>query len=143
MQRSTAGLLALALLGAAPSASPVGLWRTVDDHTGRERALVRIFENSGTLYGRVERIFDPADAGKICGKCGDDRHDKPLLGLDILRGLKPDGDGAWSGGEIIDPETGSIYRASAHLAEGGRDLVVRGYLLFSLLGRSQTWHREP
>ena len=122
--------------------TPVGLWRTTDDKTGQERGLVRVTEVNGALYGRVEKIFDPVEAARACTKCTDDRKDKPILGLDILRGLKPDGDG-WGGGQIVDPQTGSVYSASAKLTDGGKHLVLRGYLLVSLLGRSQTWTREP
>ncbi len=73
--------------------------------------------------------------------CTDDRKDKPVQGLQIIRGMQPDGD-AWTGGTILDPETGTIYRCSMHLADGGRTLVVRGYIGISLLGRSQTWIRR-
>ncbi len=141
-------LLVLALtLAAAPVRaqgamdSAMGLWRTVDDKTGRERALVRIFEANGAFYGRIERLFDPAAAGRVCDKCEDDRKGKPLVGLDIVRGLRRDGEGSWGRGEILDPESGSVYRASARLAEGGRQLVVRGSVLGGLVGRSQTWLR--
>lgn len=122
------------------SSSPVGLWRTVDDKTGRESGAVRIFERNGVLYGTVERITDPARAKMVCTLCPDDRKDKPLMGLSLLRGLKPDGAG-WSGGTVIDPESGSIYRASMKLEDGGQKLSMRGYLGISLLGRSQTWVR--
>ena len=138
-------LLLLALCASASAqgpTSPVGLWRTVDDRTGREAALVRLYEVNGALYGRIEKIFDPARAGLTCVKCDDDRKNKPLVGLDFMRGLRRDGN-QWDGGTILDPETGSIYKASAHLGDGGRTLVVRGYLGISLLGRSQTWVREP
>lgn len=135
-------LLGSAAPARAQEASPVGLWRTVDDHTGKERGLVRIGEANGVLYGRVEKIFDPVEAARICVKCTDDRKGKPILGLDILRGLKPDG-ANWGGGEIVDPETGNVYSASAKVIDGGKHLVLRGYLLISLLGRSQTWTREP
>ena len=123
--------------------SPVGLWRTVDDKTGKERGLVRIMEVQGVLYGRLEKLFDPVSAAKTCTKCDDDRRGKPLIGLDIIRGLRAETDGSWGGGEILDPESGSTYRASLRLSEGGRKLTVRGYMLVSLLGRSQTWTREP
>jgi len=123
--------------------SPVGLWRTIDDKTGKERGLVRIFETNGALYGRLEKLYDPAAAGRACVKCDDDRKGKPLIGLDIVRGLRPDGEGTWSGGEILDPESGSTYRATIKLIEGGAKLTVRGYLMVSLLGRSQVWVREP
>ena len=140
-------LLTLALVApaahaqpAAPASSPVGLWRTIDDKTGRESGAVRIFERGGVLYGTIERITDPARAKLTCTLCPDDRKDKPLMGLNLLRGLKPDGAG-WSGGTVIDPESGSIYRASMKLEDGGQKLSMRGYLGISLLGRSQTWVR--
>ena len=136
-------LILLALCGAASAqgaASPVGLWRTIDDKTGKESGAVRIFDSGGALYGRIERITDPARAGLSCIKCSDDRKDKPLIGLDIMRGLKRDGE-VWDGGTILDPETGSSYKSSVRLDDGGQKLVVRGYLGVSLLGRSQTWIR--
>ena len=136
-------MILLALCGTAAAqgaASPVGLWRTVDDKTGKENGAVRIFESNGALYGRIERITDPARAGLSCERCPDDRKGKPLVGLDIMRGLKRDGD-VWDGGTILDPESGSIYKASVRLAEGGQKLVLRGYVGVSLLGRSQTWVR--
>ncbi len=122
--------------------SPVGMWRTIDDKTGKERGLVRIFETNGALYGRLQKLYDPAAAGRVCEKCSDDRKGKPLIGLDIVRGLRADSDGGWSGGEILDPESGSTYRASVKLADGGSKLQVRGYLMVSLLGRSQIWVRD-
>ena len=133
----------LALCGAASAqgaASPVGLWRTVDDKTGRESGAVRVFEAGGALYGRIERITDPARAGLSCTLCEDDRKGKPLIGLDIMRGMKRDGD-VWDGGTVLDPQTGGIYKGSMRLDDGGRKLVLRGYIGISLLGRSQTWLR--
>lgn len=146
MMRLVTLLLVCAAIGLQPGlvraqgASPVGLWRTFDDRTGKERGLVRIWEQNGTLYGRVVSTVDPADANKTCGKCTGDRKDKPVIGLDIIRGLHQDGE-QWSGGEILDPENGATYRCSIRVEDGGRKLVVRGYVGFSLLGRSQTWLR--
>jgi len=118
-------LILLAMCGAASAqgaASPVGLWRTIDDKTGKESGAVRIFESGGALYGRIERITDPARAGLSCIKCSDDRKNKPLIGLDIMRGLKRDGE-VWDGGTILDPETGSSYKSSVRLDDGGQRLV--------------------
>ncbi len=146
--RITLVLLALCLPAALAAAaaqdfvSPVGRWRTVDDKTGKPSGIVRIYEQNGALYGNIEQIFDPARAAYSCISCTDDRKNKPLIGLNIIRGLKRDGD-RWDGGTVIDPETGSVYKSSARLDDGGRKLVLRGYLGISLLGRSQTWQREP
>lgn len=138
-----AGLLSSpAALAQGPALqSPVGLWQTVDDHTGKPRGIVRIFEAQGRLYGEIVRVLDPDKAGAVCVSCTDDRKDKPILGLQILRGLRQDGE-SWDGGTILDPETGTSYRCSLRLADGGRKLVVRGYVGISLLGRSQTWLRQ-
>ena len=137
--------LALVLLiqagpGRADDSSPAGLWRTFDDKTGRERGLVRIWEQDGILYGSVAGTVDPAEARRTCDKCRDDRKDRPILRLNIIRGMKRDGD-RWAGGQILDPETGETYRCSMRLQGGGSKLVVRGYLGISLLGRSQVWVR--
>lgn len=119
----------------------IGLWRTVDDKTGEVRGAVRLFESNGTIYGRIERVIDPKAANQVCDKCSGDRHNKPILGLDVIRGVRPDGPGYWSGGEILDPETGDDYRVTLRLDDGGKKLIVRGSILGGMIGRSQTWVR--
>ena len=125
---------------AAPM-SPLGLWRTVDDKSGEVRGAVRLFESNGMIYGRIEQVIDPKAVGQVCVKCTGDRHDKPILGLDVIRGVRPDGPDFWDGGEILDPETGDTYRVSLRLVDGGQKLVVRGSILGGMIGRSQTWIR--
>ena len=127
---------------AADLSSPVGLWRTVDDKTGHERSDVRIYEQDGKFYGRVEHILDPKEAVQKCVKCTDDRHDQPVLGMVIMRGLQRDGD-QWDGGRIVDPETGDTYRCKMHLIDGGQELELRGYVMMPMLGRTQIWKRDP
>jgi uncharacterized protein (DUF2147 family) len=143
MRLSSAALFAV-LLATVPAwasgPSPAGNWRTFDDKTGRERGLVHIDEANGVVTGRVVSTVDPAEAAHVCDKCDDDRRGKPLIGLEIIRGMQPDGEG-WSGGRVLDPETGGIYRGKMHLEDGGSRLVLRGYLGISLFGRSQTWIR--
>ena len=140
--------LTLLLVGAASalaqSDTPAGLWRTIDDKTGKDRSLVRIVDNAGVLEGRVEQILNRQpddDPDHLCRKCEGERKDKPVIGMTILWGLKRDGQ-QWSGGEILDPKNGKIYRAKVKLVDGGKKLEVRGYIGISLLGRSQTWVRE-
>ena len=139
----TAGMLlaAASSWSQAVSTSPAGLWRTVDDKTGEVRGTVRVFEANGLIYGRIEQIIDPKAIGQVCDKCTGDRHDKPILGLEVIRGVHPDGSNSWTGGEILDPETGDTYRVSLRLEDGGRKLVVRGSILGGMIGRSQTWIR--
>lgn len=128
----------------ADSMSPVGVWRTIDDKTKKERSVIRISEvEGGELRGVVEKIFDQPgdDPAHLCKECKGDRKDQPIIGMAILWGLKKQDDG-WAGGEILDPKNGKIYRAKMSLSEDGNSLNVRGFIGVSLIGRTQTWHRE-
>ncbi|MEO8628355.1 MAG: DUF2147 domain-containing protein [Betaproteobacteria bacterium] len=135
--------LALALAVQAEVASPAGLWKIIDDKTGKERALIRITENNGAFEGRLEKIItQPGDDPQhLCRKCEGVRKDQPIEGMLILSGLKKDGD-QYTGGEILDAKEGRTYRCKAKLVEGGAKLEVRGFIGISLFGRSQTWLRE-
>lgn len=123
--------------------SPTGLWKTIDDKTGKERSFVRITESNGVFEGKVEKIYDQPgdDPQHLCKECEGERKDKPVIGMTILWGLKKDGE-QYAGGEILDPKNGSIYRAKMKLLDGGKKLEVRGFIGVSLFGRSQTWVRE-
>lgn len=140
-----AALLALfpVLSGAAAPASPVGLWKTIDDKTNTVTGLVRITEANRQLTGRVERVLDPkAKPGARCKPCTDERHDQPIEGLTILRGVRPSADeaGVWEGGDILEPKTGKVYRVRLQVLENGKALEVRGYLGFFY--RNQRWQRQ-
>ena len=135
--------LALAALPAAAAEPGItGRWKTVDDNTGKPKAIVLIYEQDGQFFGKVESSIDPKQANKICDLCKDERKNKPTTGMVILRHLKRDG-AEFDGGDILDPDNGKVYRCKAKLDEGGKKLVVRGYIGISLIGRSQTWTREP
>jgi uncharacterized protein (DUF2147 family) len=121
-------------------ATPVGLWQTISDVDGKPSGLVRIREENGTFIGIIEGIEDPAKRAGRCEKCPGARHDQPVMGMTILTGLHRDDD-HFGGGEILDPDNGRVYSCKVTLADGGRHLHVRGYIGFSLLGRTQTWNR--
>ena len=76
------------------------MWRTFDDRTGRERGLIRIWEQDGILYGSIAGTLDPTEVKRICDKCRDDRKGQPIMGLNIIRGMKRNSDG-WGGGQIL------------------------------------------
>ena len=141
-------LLATLLLAAAPAiafaqATPVGVWKTIDDKTKTERSQLRITDNGGVLSGKIEKLL-AADAKQdaVCDKCSDDRKDKPLIGLEVLRGVKKSSDdNTWDGGTILDAAEGKIYKVRLQPADGGKKLEVRGYVGIPALGRTQTWIR--
>ena len=132
--------LALRAAPADSAATPAGRWRTFDDKTGKAKAVILLYEEKGLLFGRVETLVDP-DAVKICDKCSDERKGQPVTGMVVIRRMKKDGD-EYTGGDILDPKNGSVYRCKMRLVEQGRKLSVRGYLGLSLFGRSQTWVRD-
>ncbi len=120
--------------------SPVGEWKTIDDITGKPKSIVVIREQSGKLYGTIETIFNPPVPHPTCYLCSGAMKDRPLVGLRILWGFKQDGS-QWSGGLVLDPESGKIYRASLALEDGGKKLRLHGYIGIPLLGRTQYWWR--
>ncbi len=137
------GLLPYTLL-AQDANSPVGTWKTIDDATGKAKSLVEVFEVNGKLSGKVIEVYpEPGKpAEPICDKCTGALHDKKIKGLVIMWGFSKDDD-VWDGGRIFDPEKGNdtVYKAKLTPSSDGKELKVRGYLGFALLGRTQTWHR--
>lgn len=120
-------------------ASPVGLWQPLDS-AGKPLGLIRIFESSGLYYGRIEPSSPTDDRTARCTRCTDERHNQPIIGLVLMRHLRPE-NGQYVGGDILDPDTGRIYGCMLRLTDGGHELIMRGFFGISLLGRSQTWRR--
>jgi uncharacterized protein (DUF2147 family) len=144
MKHLIALLMIVLAVPALAQGSPVGLWKTVDDTTGREKGLVRIVAENGVLTGRIEGTLEPGEPRRrTCELCTDDRRDKPLLGMAILRGVRASTDdpGIWDGGDILDPDSGKVYRVRLKLLGDGRELQVRGYIGVPMLGRTQVWRR--
>jgi hypothetical protein len=136
--------LSVLIAGAAlaqDAGSIVGLWKTFDDDTNQPAALVQISEQNGLFVGKVTKILDPSGL-PTCAKCTDYRKDKPVVGMEILSGLKKDGENMYSGGRILDPDDGEIYRADIKLLDQGNKLDLRAYLGIPLIGRTQSWMRE-
>lgn len=125
---------------ASTADSPVGLWQAFNDE-GKATGYIRISEKNGEFIGTVERGLPTDAADKYCTACKDHRKNQRLIGMDILWGLRNDG-GGYSGGEILEPFSGNIYRAKLTLIENGSKLKVRGYAGISLFGRTQIWKRE-
>lgn len=127
----------------ANGVSPVGLWKNVDDVSGKPRSLIRITESNGALQGKIEKVF-PApneDPNPKCDKCEGANKNAPVIGLVILSGLTKEGE-EYVGGQILDPDNGQVYRSKVRLTDNGKTLDVRGYIGVPMLGRSQTWLRQ-
>jgi uncharacterized protein (DUF2147 family) len=134
---------ALALLSASAMAqmSPVGLWQTISDTDGKPTSEVRVIETAGVVSAVVEKALVTSTEPN-CDKCTDDRKGKPKVGLQIIRDArKTDGKDVWEGGNILDPNNGTVYKLKLTPIEGGKKLEVRGFIGMALLGRTQTWIR--
>lgn len=137
-------LSAMALLFMAAQAfgqsSIFGKWKTIDDETGKAKSIVEIYEKNGEAFGKVVKILDESKQDIVCSACDEDdpRKGQKVLGMEILKHMEKDGD-EWTNGRILDPNNGSEYKCTIWLENG--KLHVRGYIGFSLIGRTQVW--EP
>ena len=123
--------------------SPVGTWHTYGEKTKELKSEIVISETGGVLVGRISKLLRKnAKLDAVCDECTDDRKDKPVVGLEIIRGAKKaDDKEVWEGGKILDPENGKTYSLRLTPIEGGSKLEVRGSI--GPFGRTQTWVRKP
>ena len=130
-------------LSAEPT--PVGLWQAVDEDTKQPTGWFLIRDHDGVYDGIIAKMFlkPGEDPNEPCVACKDDRHNHPWLGLEIIRGMKPQGDSKYAGGTILDPRDGKVYKATMKVSPDGQTLTVRGYIGFELLGQNQYWTRLP
>jgi uncharacterized protein (DUF2147 family) len=139
-------ILALAWLCAMPTASaddlssPSGWWEPIDAKTGKPEGLIRIYEERGLFFGRIEPSSPSDDGSQKCTRCTDERRNQPVIGLILIRNIRLQGN-EYVGGDILDPDTGRVYGCRFRLADGGRKLLMRGYLGIWLLGQTQMWQR--
>lgn len=143
MRNKLIALLLLLLPHTALAQTPVGTWTTIDDKTGKPKSVVEVYEQrDGTLSGRVvEILHSERGPNPLCDKCKGELKGKPVKGMVILWGVRKKGD-SWEGGQILDPASGKVYSVRLTPVDGGRKLDVRGFMGFSLLGRTQTWTRR-
>ena len=97
-----AGFPAAANAPTAELQSPIGLWKTVDDKTGKPRALVRIYLQDGKYFGRIEQSFTPGAETRVCSVCTDERRNQPIIGLLIIRNVVLR-DGEYGAGRSVPP----------------------------------------
>lgn len=116
-----------------------GKWNTVNDETGEVDSVIEIYKKKEKAYAKILEITDPERQKAICEKCEGANKNKPILGLEILTGLEKKDD-EWSGGEILDPRNGKIYKCYIKLVKPNK-LKIRGYLGVSLFGKTKYWQR--
>lgn len=122
-----------------------GLWQQIDDKTGSPKALIEMkTQADGSYTGTINKVtprsgYTPREK---CVKCPPPYTDKPILGLDVIKGLKPTTKNNYAHGRVLDPLTGKIYDLKGRISANGKRLTLRGYIGISAIGRTQTWIRQ-
>lgn len=138
---SLAMLLAFTMSGFAQANKIVGKWKTIDDNDGSVKSIVYIFKaTNGKYYGKIEKLFKEPE--KLCTECEGANKNQPILGMMIINNMA-EKEGKLTGGTILDPKNGKIYKCNISINESAADkLEVRGSLdKNGWIGRSQTWVR--
>lgn len=119
--------------------SVFGKWKTIDDETGKAKAIVNIYEKNGKIFGDIVRVLKESDRDKLCTKCEGERKGQKIEGMTIIENMEKHGD-QFEDGTILDPNNGKIYKAKIWLNEDNPNILsVRGYIGF--LYRTQNWVR--
>ena len=121
------------------SNSFVGEWKTIDDETGKAKSIVKIYEQSGMLYGKITKLYRSADEEQDpkCDECKGAKKGQKIIGMTIVEGMIKDGD-EYEDGTILDPKNGKVYDCKMWL-DGNDKLMVRGYV--GIFYRTQEWQR--
>jgi uncharacterized protein (DUF2147 family) len=142
MKVVAAAALTLATGLACAQATPVGLWKTIDDETKQEKSLCAHHRSRWRAQGRIEKFLDPRPRqDSVCEKCADDRartsrcrhDDHPQRQARRQQGQH------WEGGDILDPNNGKVYKLRLKPLDSGKKLEVRGYI--GPFYRNQQWIR--
>ena len=139
MKRFLISILFVGMCSFVNGQSIFGKWKTIDPDTGNDESIIEVYKKDGMAYAKVIEIINEADRDKTCINCKGPNKNKPILGLDILDGLKEKGS-EWSGGKILDPKNGKYYKCYITLINDNK-LKLRGYIGISLLGRTEYWYR--
>ncbi|NVJ88161.1 MAG: DUF2147 domain-containing protein [Flavobacteriaceae bacterium] len=132
-------ILFLSISLSSNSQSIFGKWNSTNDDTGKVDSVIEIYEKDSKAYAKIIEIKNPERQRAVCDKCSGKNKNIPILGLEILTGLEKDNN-EWSGGKILDPRNGKVYKCYIELVKPNK-LKIRGYIGFSLLGKTKYWQR--
>lgn len=116
----------------------LGRWKTIDDNDGSTKSIVYIFKaTNGKYYGKIEHLFKNPE--KKCTECSGNNKNKPILGMMIINEMI-EKEGTLTGGTILDPNNGKVYKCNINYDTKTGKLNVRGSLdKGGFIGRTQVW----
>lgn len=134
-------LLIFILCKTIPSFSQTifGKWNSFNEETNKVESVIEVYEKDSKAFAKIISIKDPSRSSAKCVECNGKRKNAPILGMNILTGLNKDGN-EWSGGKILDPKNGKEYKCYIQLLDKNT-LKLRGYIGFSVFGRTAIWKR--
>ena len=116
----------------------IGQWETYDDKTKEKTAVIEIYQTDNLYFAKIVKSFK-GEKNALCENCKGINKNKPIIGLVVIENIKKDGN-EFNGGTVLDPDNGETYKCNLKLINN--KLEVRGYIGFSLLGRTQYWVRK-
>jgi uncharacterized protein (DUF2147 family) len=130
--------LFISSIQASAQNSIVGKWKTIDDETGEAKSVVEIYKNDDQYFGQIIKLFPGAseEPDPICNKCpmDDSRYNKKVIGMEILKNVKRDGE-EYVDGTVLKPDEGKIYKCKLWIEND--NLLIRGY--WGFFYRTQIW----
>ncbi|MBT4413600.1 MAG: DUF2147 domain-containing protein [Polaribacter sp.] len=139
MKKTLISLTFLIITASINAQNIFGKWHSTNENTGEVDSVIEVYKKDGKAFAKVVDIKDAARKDAVCEKCEDENKNRPILGLNILTGLEKDGE-EWSGGNILDPRNGKIYKCYIKLIEPNK-LKLRGYIGLALFGKTAYWER--
>lgn len=133
-------LIILTITSSINAQTIFGKWENRDEETNKVDSVIEVYEKNGKAFAKIIEITNKNRQDALCDKCSGKRKDNPILGMNILTGLKKDGD-EWSGGKILDPKNGKEYKCYIKL-DNNNKLKIRGYIGFAAFGRTAYWYRK-
>ena len=117
-----------------------GIW-----YNTKKDGKIKVYLQEGKFYGEIVWLLEPNDENdgkpkRDINNPDESKHQDPIIGLVVLKGLEFDEDNVWNNGKIYDPENGKTYSCKMTLKDKDH-LDVRGFIGFSLLGRTENWTR--
>ncbi len=130
--------LGLARPATAQPLSPIGVWT----NPANKMATFEIFPCGKQLCGRFASVTnDPATKPRLDALNADPKlRGRSQAGLVFMQHFQPVGDNRWEDGKIHNFDDGKTYSCLLRM-ERPNELLIKGYIGFSLLGKSQTWTR--
>lgn len=106
-------------------------------NTPEKDGIIEIYKRGEIYFGK---IIDGNEKRKDTKNPNLKLRNLDVIGMEFMLNFKFNGEDIWENGTIYDPDSGTTYKCKMWLTENN-NLKVRGYVGFSLLGRTEEFER--